>query len=116
MKILYVEDNQANAFLIQRVASAGNHEFFNFIDAESALDNFGRVNPDVIFVDIQLAGQMNGLDFVQVLRESGVTVPIIAITAFANHSDRDLYINSGCDEFIVKPASPEQLLDLLQTI
>jgi len=116
MRIMYVEDNQANAMLIQRVASAGNHEFFNYIDGESALNHYDQVDPEVVFVDIQLAGEMDGLEFVRRVREAGITVPIIAITAFANENERGMYLNAGCDHFIVKPASTEQLLDLLETI
>ena len=116
MRIMYVEDNQANASLLQRVASAGQHEFYNYIDAESALDNYVRIQPDIVFVDIQLAGEMNGLDFVHALRIDHIGVPIVAISAFANENERDEYINAGCNELLVKPASPNQLLNLLNSI
>lgn len=116
MRIMYVEDNQANAFLIKRIAGAGNHEFYHYIDAESALNNLKQDSPEVIFVDIQLAGEMDGLQFVRTARRMGYTTPMIAITAFANQDDRDLYINAGCNEFIIKPASPEYLVDLLAAL
>ncbi len=116
MRIMYVEDNQANASLLQRVASAGQHEFYNYIDAESALDHYMEVQPDIVFVDIQLAGVMNGLEFVQALRMGKIAVPIVAISAFANENERGLYINAGCDELLVKPTSPNQILHLLESL
>lgn len=114
MRIVYVEDNQANVFLIRRIASAGNHEFVNYIDAESALANLDADQPHLMLVDMQLAGEMQGLELVRHLRESGYDVPIVAITAYASDNERQYYLDAGCDDFIIKPASVNKLVELLQ--
>ncbi|HEX2622161.1 MAG TPA: response regulator, partial [Phototrophicaceae bacterium] len=62
MRILYVEDNPANLFLVKRVARMGGHEVINYIDGEDALANFIKDKPDLVLMDIQLAGELSGLD------------------------------------------------------
>ncbi len=116
MRILYVEDNEANASLVQRIAKMGNHEFFNYIDAETALQHFNAIDPDVVLVDVQLAGEMNGIELVRRLRSVGCDLPIIILTAFATDGERSTYLELGCDEFIVKPASVNQLIDLIAAV
>jgi CheY-like chemotaxis protein len=57
MKILYVEDNPANLYLVKRIAKAGQHEVINYIDGEEALNDFETLKPDLVLLDIQLAGR-----------------------------------------------------------
>ena len=89
MRILYVEDNPANLFLIKRVAKMGDHEVINLIDGEEALRKIDLIKPDLILMDIQLAGQLTGLDVVRKLRQDGLTIPIVAVTAYAMVGDRE---------------------------
>jgi CheY-like chemotaxis protein len=112
MKILYVEDNMANLFLVKRVAKMGNHEVINYIDGEDALTNLDRDQPDMILMDIQLAGAMSGLDVVKKLRARGHKVPVVAVTAYAMLGDRDRCLESGCDDYIAKPLPIAQLTQL----
>lgn len=114
MRVVYVEDNQANVFLIKRIASAGNHEFVNYIDAETALANFEADQPNILFVDMQLAGKMKGLELIRQIRDAGYDLPIIAITAYASEHERQFYLESGCDDFIIKPAPVNRLVEWLQ--
>lgn len=116
MRILYVEDNEANASLVQRIARAGNHEFIHYVDAESALEDFPAINPDVVLVDIRLAGQMDGLEMIQHVRDAGHALPIVVLTAYATDGDREQFLAMGCDEFIVKPASVNQLVAILSAV
>ncbi|GAB4514345.1 MAG: hypothetical protein OHK0046_16310 [Anaerolineae bacterium] len=116
MRILYVEDNQANASLVQRIAKAGNHEFINYVDAETALAEFDSLNPDIVIVDLRLAGQMDGLELVQHLRNGGYDLPVVVMTAYATDGERDYFLAAGCDEFLVKPASVNQIVALLDAI
>ncbi|MEL6271716.1 MAG: response regulator, partial [Chloroflexota bacterium] len=70
MRILYVEDNQVNLMLVERVAKMGGHEVINRTSGEAALADFDEINPDLILMDIQLEGQMTGLDAVRELRNN----------------------------------------------
>ncbi|GAB4521407.1 MAG: hypothetical protein OHK0046_32750 [Anaerolineae bacterium] len=112
MRILYVEDNMANVSLVKRVAR--QHEIINYIDGADALKNFTTDQPDLVLMDVQLAGSMNGLEVVQKLREQGYNTPIIAVTAYAMLGDRERCLAAGCDDYIAKPLPIPRLVEILQ--
>jgi CheY-like chemotaxis protein len=110
MRILYVEDNPANLFLVKRVARG--HEVINYIDGEDALANFDADKPDLVLMDIQLAGHLSGLEVVRKLRSAGHTTPIIAVTAYAMVGDREQCMAAGCDDYIAKPLQIPRLVEM----
>jgi CheY-like chemotaxis protein len=114
MRILYVEDNPANLFLVKRVAKMGGHEVINYIDGEDALTHFTKDKPDLVLMDIQLAGELSGLEVVRRLRASGHKTPIIAVTAYAMIGDRERFLAAGCDDYLAKPLPIPRLVELLE--
>ncbi len=114
MKILYVEDNPANLSLLQRIARMGGHEVVSYTEGESALRNYEKDKPDLVLMDVQLSGGMNGLDVVRKLRERGHKTPIIAVTAYAMTGDRERCIEAGCDTYIAKPLPVAELVELVK--
>ncbi len=115
MRILYVEDNPANLFLIRRVAKIGQHEVMNYIDGEEVLRKIDVAKPDLILMDIQLAGDMTGLDVVRELRKKGYTLPIIAVTAYAMVGDRERCLEAGCDDYVAKPLPINRMVEIFET-
>lgn len=115
MKIMYVEDNQANISLLRRIARMGGHEVVNYTNGEHALTNFEQDHPDLVLMDLQLEGRISGLDVVKQLRERGVRTPIIAVTAYAMVGDRERCISAGCDSYLSKPLPVAELVELVQT-
>jgi CheY-like chemotaxis protein len=114
MRVLYVEDNPANVFLVKRVARMGKHEIINYIDGGQALKKFNDIKPDLILMDIQLAGDIGGLDVVRQLRARGVTTPIIAVTAYAMVGDKERCLEAGCDDYLAKPLPVQQLVQIFE--
>ncbi|MEO8611357.1 MAG: response regulator [Chloroflexota bacterium] len=114
MRILYVEDNPANLFLVQRVARMGNHEVVNYTEGQPALDHFKEDKPDLVLMDIQLSGILNGLDVVKALRAAGHRTPIVAVTAYAMSGDREKCIEAGCDGYLSKPLPVGELVELFK--
>ncbi len=114
MRVLYVEDNPANVFLVKRVAKMGNHEIINFVDGTEALARYKSLNPDLVLMDIQIAGDLNGLDVVKRLRADGVETPIIAVTAYAMVGDRERCIEAGCTDYMAKPLPIAQLVQVFE--
>lgn len=112
MKVLYVEDNPANVFLVKRVARMGSHDIINYIDGDQALLKFDSIDPDLVLMDIQLAGTKSGLDVVRELRERGVETPIIAVTAYAMVGDKERCIEAGCTDYMAKPLAIPKLVEL----
>lgn len=114
MRLLYVEDNPANLFLVQRIARMGNHEVVHYSDGQSALENFEHDKPDLVLMDVQLPGKLNGLDVVKLLRQRGHKTPIVAVTAYAMVGDRERCLEAGCDSYISKPLPVAELVELIK--
>ncbi len=114
MRILYVEDNQANLLLVQRLARLGNHEVIGHPDGETVLARFEQDKPDLILMDVQLSGAMTGLEVVKALRARGHKTPIIALTAYAMVGDRERCLEAGCDGYLPKPLPIEELVEMFE--
>ncbi len=110
MRLIYVEDNPANVGLIERLAAIGKHEITSYDSAEEAIQHITQDSADLILVDIQLRGGMDGLELTRRLRAAGITLPIIAITAYAMITDREQCLSAGCDDYVPKPVSLRSLL------
>lgn len=112
MRIVYVEDNIANVHLVKRVARMGKHEVINYIDGMDAFNNFATDNPDLVLMDIQLAGELTGIEVVKKLRDKGFQAPIYAVTAYAMVGDRERCMEAGCTGYISKPIPIPDLVKL----
>ncbi|MFN8449204.1 MAG: response regulator [Anaerolineae bacterium] len=111
---MYVEDNQANISLLQRIARMGGHQVINYTNGEHALTNFEQDRPDLVLMDLQLEGRVSGLEVVKQLRERGFKTPIVAVTAYAMVGDRERCIDAGCDSYLSKPLPVAELVELVQ--
>ncbi len=114
LRILYVEDNPANLMLVERVASMGGHEVLNRSNGERALADFEEIKPDLLLMDLQLSGAVDGLEVVQTLRKRGYNGPIVAVTAYAMVGDRERALEAGCNEYLAKPLPITKLVAVLQ--
>jgi DNA-binding response OmpR family regulator len=65
-------------------------------------------------MDIQLSGELSGLDVVRKLRDQGYKTPIIAVTAYAMAGDRERFLEAGCNDYMAKPLPVPQLVNLIQ--
>lgn len=113
MRIAYVEDNITNQALVERVARMTQHVIVPYSEGEIALEALRSEPFDLIMMDIELAGNVNGLDVVRNLRAAGLKTPIIAVTAYAMMGDRDRCLEAGCNDYLPKPIPIKDLLDLL---
>jgi DNA-binding response OmpR family regulator len=87
---------------------------FRTLQAATALDAYRlavELVPDAAVIDLILPG-MNGLELVRKLKgnEETVRVPVIALTGHSHPFDRQVALAAGCDRFLVKPCSPNDLL------
>lgn len=114
MRVIYVEDNIANVHLVKRVARMGKHEIINYIDGMDALNNFETDKADLVLMDIQLAGELTGIEVVKKLRDKGYTTPIFAVTAYAMIGDKERCMEAGCTGYMSKPIPIPDLVKLFQ--
>jgi CheY-like chemotaxis protein len=114
MRILYVEDNEVNRALVERVVRARRCDMVFRDEGEGALEVLAA-DPtiDLILLDIELAGVISGLDVIQTLRERHDMRPVVAITAYAMMGDRERILSAGCDQYLPKPLAIADLLNLL---
>ncbi|MEP7286063.1 MAG: response regulator [Chloroflexota bacterium] len=113
MRIAYVEDNPTNQALVTRVASMNHHVIVAYSEGEIARTELMQEKFDLILMDVELAGEINGLQVVKHLREHGLRTPIVAVTAYAMMGDRDKCLEAGCDDYLPKPLPITSLLELL---
>ncbi|WP_294233881.1 response regulator transcription factor [uncultured Chryseobacterium sp.] len=107
-KILYAEDDQTIAFLIQD--SLENHyDISCFSDGKSALEAFTREDFDICLLDIMMP-EMNGFELAEQIRSKNSEIPIIFISAKALKEDRIKGLKIGGDDYLVKPFSIEELI------
>jgi CheY-like chemotaxis protein len=114
MRIAYVEDNPTNQALVERVARMTHHRIIPFSEGEIALEALQQEQFDLILMDVELAGKVNGLDVVRMLRGQGVSTPIIAVTAYAMMGDRERCLAAGCNDYLPKPIPIKDLLAMLE--
>jgi len=113
MRIAYVEDNPTNLALVERVVSMGQHKITSYTEGEIAVQALTREKFELILMDIELAGDISGLQVVRNLRSFGLKTPIVAVTAYAMLGDRDKCLEAGCDDYLPKPIPIMDLVQLL---
>jgi CheY-like chemotaxis protein len=106
IKIMIVEDNKINMLLLKTILKNLylNATIFEIYNGKEAVDQFEIVNPDIIFMDIQMP-IMNGYEATKEIRnlKSGLNIPIIAITAGTEKEEKDKCIKAGMNDYISKP-------------
>jgi len=107
-KILVVEDNEKNLYLMNFILTKKGFEVVQAKTGEEGVAMAIQEKPDLIIMDIQLPG-IDGLEATKQIRASKVNgiIPIIAITSFAMAGDKERVIKAGCTGYIEKPINPE---------
>lgn len=113
MHIIYIEDDPTNIALVERVVHHTRDTLTTFATAEEAARHIYPGDADLILTDIDFGASMNGLELTEILRTRGVRVPIIAITAYDLQDYLRWAEQAGNDEFVVKPVSVAELIDIL---
>jgi PAS domain S-box-containing protein len=115
--ILLAEDNEANIATISSYLTAKGYRILLAKNGQEAIAIAKAEHPDLILMDIQMP-VMDGLEAIAQIRldPSLVMTPIIALTALAMESDRDLCLMAGANEYISKPIKLKQLVFLIQDL
>ena len=115
-KILIVEDN-ADLLKVLQLLLKDSYEPILAMKGRQAVDIAEAERPDLILLDIVLP-DMNGLEIARLMRQHPETqsTPILAMTARVSRIDEEDCILSGCDDFIAKPFTFEQLLPRIEKL
>ncbi|WP_375399306.1 MtrAB system response regulator MtrA [uncultured Amnibacterium sp.] len=107
-RILVVDDDTALAEMIGIVLTTEGFEPSFCADGGEAMDLFRVLDPDLVLLDLMLPG-MDGIEVCRAIRtDSGV--PIIMLTAKSDTTDVVEGLESGADDYIVKPFDPKELV------
>lgn len=109
MRIMVVEDDRRTADYVRNGLMEAGHVVDSIEDGRDALAQGSRVKFDVIVVDRMLPG-LDGLSLVKALRATGVSTPVIFLTAINGIDDRVEGLESGGDDYLVKPFAFSELL------
>jgi two-component system cell cycle response regulator DivK len=104
MKILYVEDNEDNVYVVQQRLTRAGYTVLVAPDGERGLAMTADERPDLILMDLSLPG-IDGWEVTRRLKAAPATqhIPIIALTAHAMTGDREKALAAGCDDYDSKP-------------
>lgn len=114
MRILVVDDNQDLAFTMASLLRTWGHEVSTVHDGEAALVAAGRLDPEVIFLDLGLPG-MDGYEVARRIRQtdSGKTIRLVAVTGSGGSQDFAAATDARIDFHVTKPVGASQLTALL---
>ena len=110
-KILVAEDNDSNWMLMTYVLKR-SYEFSRAKNGQEAV-NMALSEPfDVVLMDLKMP-VMDGLEATRQIKAKLPDLPIIALTANAFDSDRQMAFDAGCDDFLSKPVSADKCLQVI---
>ena len=111
-KILCVEDNPQNMRLVRKILLSAGYSIVEAVDGLSGIDLAEREMPDLILMDVNLP-DIDGLEATARLKKMDdiATIPVIALTANAMHGDRERCLEAGCDGYVPKPITKNELLN-----
>lgn len=116
-KILYVEDNEDNIYMLTRRLKQQGFEVVVAGDGAEGLAMAASQTPDLIVMDLGLP-TLDGWEATRRLKAAPETkrIPVIALSAHAMEGDREKALAAGCDDYDTKPVNFPRLLEKIQTI
>jgi signal transduction histidine kinase len=111
LRVLVAEDNEVNQLLIQALLQDMGHRCDIVTNGRDAVQQVQAAPYDLVLMDIQMP-EMDGEAATRAIRNlpgSAAHVPVIALTANAMLEDREAYLRSGMDDYVLKPVNPKQL-------
>lgn len=111
-KILVAEDVESNFILLKNLIGR-EYTLLWAKDGVEAIEMYKQYQPDLILMDIKMP-RMDGLEATHIIRSYSKDIPIIALTAYAFETDKELALEMGCNDFVTKPVSKEALEKALE--
>jgi heavy metal response regulator len=115
MRVLVVEDEKKIAGFIKQGLQEEQYAVDTVFDGETALDLLSGVEYDLIVLDVMLP-KKDGVEVCQVLRKRGERTPVLMLTARDAVEDRVRGLDSGADDYLVKPFAFAELLARIRAL
>jgi CheY-like chemotaxis protein len=113
-KILVAEDNPVNRELVRELLEMRGYIVFEACNGQEALHMIAESPPDLLLLDLGMP-VLDGFGVIRKIRDNPcwAKLPVLAVTAYAMHGDRDKIMNSGFDGYLSKPINSVLLVDEL---
>lgn len=119
VRVLLAEDNILNQKIAVRILEKRGWEVVCAVNGKEALDLLGKNHFDLILMDDQMP-EMTGVEATVIIRneekQTGLHIPIIAMTANAMTGDREKYLALGMDAYVSKPIDREMLFQTITNL
>ena len=115
MKILVVEDERDLNRIITKHLKKNNYSVDSCFDGQEALDFISYSEYDLIITDIMMPN-VDGYEFIDKLRANKNDTPVIMLTAKDTLEDKIMGLDSGADDYIVKPFEFDELLARIRVL
>ena len=114
-KILIVEDNEQNLYLVTFLLKQNGYHVTTARSGLEAIDKTIAEKPDLILMDIQLP-EMNGYEATKKIKNIAEInhIPIVAVTSYAMAGDREKAMAIGCVDYIEKPFDPDSFVSEIE--
>jgi two-component system, cell cycle response regulator DivK len=116
-KILYVEDNEDNVYMLVRRLERKGFEVLVAPDGEQGVAMAHKEHPDLILMDLNMP-VLDGWEATRQLKGAPDTqaIPVIALSAHAMSGDRERALEAGCDEYDTKPVRMDSLMAKIRAL
>lgn len=117
-KILLAEDDKVNQMVVARILKEKGHRVDVANNGVEAISMYKQNKYDMILMDIQMP-EIDGIEAtrrIRALESGGNRIPIIALTAFALHGDKEKFLSNGMDDYISKPIQMEKLFYIIDIV
>jgi CheY-like chemotaxis protein len=118
MKILYVEDNDDNVYMLKNRLTRAGFTVIVATDGAQGIAMAVSEQPDLILMDLTLPPNIDGEEATRRIKADPATqrIPVIALTANAMSGDREKALAAGCDDFDTKPVELPRLLGKIRAL
>ena len=115
MRVLVVDDDAAVRDSLARTLRFEGHEVDTAGDGQEALDTVRAGEPDAMILDVSMP-RLDGLETCRQLREDGILLPVLMVTARDSVGDRVAGLDAGADDYLVKPFAIQELKARLRAL
>jgi two-component system cell cycle response regulator DivK len=117
VKILYVEDNEDNVYVVKKRFARVGYAVVVASDGEQGVAMAASEKPDLILMDLRMP-VLDGWEATKRIKTNPETrhIPIIALSAHAMTGDREKALEAGCDDYDIKPVELPRLLEKVRAL
>lgn len=111
-RILCIEDNPQNMRLVRKILNSAGYTVIEAEDGETGVKRAFEMKPSLVLTDINLP-DIDGFEVTRRIKGNPdlTSIPVIALTANAMHGDRERCLEAGCEGYVPKPITKNELLN-----